>query len=168
MADEGATTTVEKPDVRPAVDDQELGEKGVKALEAMKQRAREAEAWRKENEPLVAKAREAEEASKSEAQKAAERAAQAEREAGEAKGMALRYEVAAEAGLPLKMARRLHGSTKEELEEDARDLLETLGKPGEQKPRSNGNAGTEGAAPGGSMSDALRGAFRNGRTTITT
>lgn len=178
MADDGKAAPEGKPAddaaaraaAAAADDDAPLGEKGEKALKEWKQRARDAETWRKENEPHVAKAREADEAAKTETQKAAERAAAAEKDAAEAKGMALRYEVAADVGLPLKMARRLHGSTKEELEEDARDLLESLGgKVGEQqRPRSNGNAGDEGTAPGGTMSDVLRGGLKSGRMSITT
>lgn len=48
----------------------------------------------------------------------------------------LRSEVAAEKGLPAKFARRLTGTTREELEADADDLLDTLPKPEPKTPLS--------------------------------
>lgn len=182
MADGDGTTTTKPDDAAAGAasaaatpkDDPALGPAGEKALEEWKRRAREAEGKIKELEPLATKARESEEATKSEVQKAAEKLAAAERERDEATGMALRYEVAADVGLPLKMAARLRGKNKEELEEDAKELLETLGGNAggggttTTRPRTNGNAGTEGAPPGGSMSDVLRAGLKAGRMTITT
>lgn len=181
MADgDGTTTTTTKPDdaaARAAAsaatpeDDDDLGEKGIKALEAWKKRAKEAEGKVKEYEPLAARAKEADEAAKTETQKAAERAQAAEAKAQQESARALRYEVAAEVGLPLKMAARLQGASREDLLEDATELLETLGggkDAGAARRTSNGNAGTEGTPPGGGMNDALRAGLRTGRMTITT
>lgn len=183
MADGDATTTTTtaKPDdaaARAAAaaatseDDEPLGEKGEKAYRATLKRAREAEARIKELEPLAEKARASDEATKSEVTKATEALARAERERDEASGMALRYEVAADVGLPLKMAARLRGKTEDELRDDAKELLEALGGAagggGEERPRTNGNAGTEGTPPGGSMSDVLRAGLKAGRMSITT
>lgn len=64
---------------------------------------------------------------KTEQQRAQERADNAEREAQEANAKLLRYEVAAEKGVPANQAHRLVGSTKEELAADADAFLESLG-----------------------------------------
>lgn len=66
-------------------------------------------------------------AEKSELEKAAERAEAAEKRAAELELNALRNEVALSKGLTAAQAKRLQGTTKEELEEDADDLLETFG-----------------------------------------
>jgi len=65
----------------------------------------------------------ADEAKKDELTKATERAEKAEREAAETKAQLLRSQVAAAKGLTEAQAKRLTGSTKEELEADADDLL---------------------------------------------
>lgn len=80
----------------------------------------------RELEPLAAKAKELEDANKSEAEKLTERLSGAEKRAQEAELRALRLEVAAEKGLTPAQARRLVGSSKEELEEDADDLLSSF------------------------------------------
>lgn len=107
---------------------------------------------------------ELEEASKTEQQKANDRAAAAEKAATEATTKLLRYEVAAAKGVPAKLAGRLQGSTREEMEADADDLLATLGTAGAggQQRRTAGNARDEGGAPGGDMNSWLRGRFRQG------
>lgn len=66
-------------------------------------------------------------AEKSDLEKAAERAEAAEKRAAELELNALRNEVALSKGLTAAQAKRLQGSTKEELEDDADDLLETFG-----------------------------------------
>lgn len=66
-------------------------------------------------------------AEKSELEKAAERAEAAEKRAAALELNALRNEVALSKGLTAAQAKRLQGTTKEELEEDADDLLETFG-----------------------------------------
>lgn len=79
-------------------------------------------------------------ASKTEAEKAAQRAADAETKAAAAEARALRLEVAADKGLSPAQAKRLTGSTKEELEADADELLDTF-KPStsdEEKPTPGG------------------------------
>ena len=100
-----------------------------------------------------------EEASKSEQQKANDRAAAAEAKAAEQEKRVWRYEVAAAKGVPAKLAGRLQGDTKEEMEADADDLLATLtasGAGGQQR-RTAGNAADEGGAPAGTMNDWIRG-----------
>jgi hypothetical protein len=69
----------------------------------------------------------AQEASKTELEKAAERAAQAERERDELRLAHARAEVALAKGLTPTQAKRLVGTTKDELEADADELLADLG-----------------------------------------
>lgn len=89
----------------------------------------------KELEPLATKAKELEDAGKTEVQKATDAAAAEKRRADDAEARALRLEVAMDKGLPAKLAGRLVGASKEELEADAADLLATLGgKPGGTPP----------------------------------
>lgn len=66
--------------------------------------------------------KEFEDREKTEAQKLLERAESAERAVANAALQTLRYEIAAEAGLPLSLAGRLQGSTKDELKADAEKL----------------------------------------------
>ncbi|HXF71367.1 MAG TPA: hypothetical protein VNO79_01990 [Actinomycetota bacterium] len=107
--------------------------------EKWKALARKHEAQAKANAEAARRLREAEEAEKT----VAERLADAQRRAQEAELRALRHEVAAERGLPPKLARFLHGSSREELEEAAAELLEAIkpadtgGSPG------TGNASTK-------------------------
>lgn len=86
-------------------------------------------------------------AGKSEIEKLTDRATKAEQDAARSGSLALRYEVAGEKGLSSSLAKRLHGSTREELEADADALLEEFGEKG------NGDKPT----PGGRPKEALRG-----------
>lgn len=71
--------------------------------------------------------KEFEDRDKTEAEKRAEREAELEKQATSAAAKALRYEVAAEVGLPLNLAGRLQGSTAEELKADAENLKQQFG-----------------------------------------
>ena len=77
----------------------------------------------KEAETLRLKLQEFEDRDKTEAQKLADRAEAAERRLAEVEAQSLRLEVAADKGLTPAQARRLLGSTREELEADADELL---------------------------------------------
>jgi hypothetical protein len=81
----------------------------------------------KEAETLRLKLKELEDRDKSETDKLQDRVTVAEKRAEEAEARALRLEVAAEKGLTLTQAKRLVGSTKDELEADADELLESFG-----------------------------------------
>ena len=126
MADEEGATPESTPDPAPATEDQPLGEAGEKALEAFKQRAREAEARIKELEPLAAQAREIEEAQKSEVQKAQDKLAKEAEARKAAESKLLRFEVAAEKEVPADALDFLVGDTREELEAKADKLLELV------------------------------------------
>lgn len=126
----------------------DLGDAGKKALAEERRARREAEARLKELEPLAAKARQLEEAKKSEAEKLTEKLTAAEKRAAEAESKALRMEVATAKGLTQAQAKRLVGTTKEELEADADDLLKSF----DAKPAGGGSKGrtpVENLRPGG-------------------
>jgi hypothetical protein len=81
------------------------------------------------NELNQAKGRvkEFEDATKSEHEKLTERASELEQKLTTAEAHAARFEIALEKGLTKSQAKRLVGSTREELEADADELLEDLG-----------------------------------------
>lgn len=81
----------------------------------------------KELEEKANKFDELENANKSEQQRATEAREAAEKRAIAAEQRALRLEIAAEKGLSPAQAKRLVGSSREELEADADELLETFG-----------------------------------------
>jgi len=75
------------------------------------------------------KLRELDDAKKSDVDKANERAQRAEERLAQVESRALRAEVAAAKGLPANLAARLQGSTRDEIEADADDLLAVVGTP---------------------------------------
>jgi hypothetical protein len=77
----------------------------------------------KEAETLRLRLQEFEDRDKTETQRLAERAEATERRAAEAESRALRLEVAFEKGLTPAQAKRLVGTTREELEADADEVL---------------------------------------------
>jgi membrane protein involved in colicin uptake len=100
------------------------------AVKAALDREREAaKAARKEADEARAKVKEFEDAKLSDQEKKDKEKAEAEQRATAAEAKALKYEVAAEKGVPLAQAHRLQGSTKEELEKDADAFLKDV-KPG--------------------------------------
>lgn len=121
-------------------DDTSSWEDDPKQWRKWRELARKHEGQSKANADKAKRFDELEEASKSELQKAADKAAEAEKRAAEAEQRALRMEIAHAKGLTPAQAKRLVGSTKEELETDADELLETFGttddgkKPPSRKP----------------------------------
>lgn len=95
------------------------------------------------------KLKEIEDRDKSETQKAADEAEAARKRAETAETKLLRFEVAAAKGLPPKWAPRLSGSTKEELEKDADELLK------EVTPTPDFGGGPRGESAGGNDMDSL-------------
>lgn len=149
---EPAAKVDEAPET-PTPADEALGEGGKKALEAERARARDFERRLKELEPLAAKAKELEDANKSEAEKTTERLTAAEKRAEKAEGELLRLSVGLEKGLTPAQAKRLVGSTKEELEADADDLLTTFSgdkkAPSTRKPNERLRGGSDPEDPPG-------------------
>lgn len=88
----------------------------------------------KEAEEKATKYDELQDSERSELEKAAERIAAAEAKAQEAELALLRYEVGADKGLTPAQAKRLTGTTREELESDADELREAFGGDDSKKP----------------------------------
>lgn len=103
---------------------EELGDGGKRALEAERKARRKAE---KEAAELRDKVKQAEDAEKTEVERLQGQVAQLTKDAEAATARADRFEVAAAKGLTLAQARRLVGSTKDELEEDADAMRAELG-----------------------------------------
>lgn len=103
--------------------------KPTETVEFWKQKAREQEARAKANATAAQRLEEIENASKTEQQRATEALTAAEKRAADAEASALRLEVAAEKGLTPAQAKRLVGSSREELEADAEDLLTNFKPP---------------------------------------
>lgn len=129
MADDITTETPEVPEVETpdAVAEEKVKPSGDVPPE-VKAALRKAN---KEAETLRLRLQEFEDRDKTEAQKLTDRAEAAERRADEIESRALRLEVAAEKGLSPAQAKRLVGATREDLEADADELLETF-KPADQ------------------------------------
>ena len=164
MADDNAVSMdTQAQDVNATEDS--LGDAGKKALEAERRNARAAA---KERDALAARLKEFEDRDKSEADKAIERAAAAEARVAELEAQSTRLEVAFENGLTPAQAKRLVGSTREELETDAKELLATFKPAADEtgdKVADSLDLGVRGAAPkkGDSTADqfaaAIEGSF---------
>lgn len=110
----------------------------------------------KEAEKFRLKAKEYEDANKTEQERLAESLREQEQRAETAQLAALRFEVALDKGIPKSVATRLQGSTREELEADAAELLETIGA-GKKTPSFDGGAKDKDApATGSFLSQAIR------------
>lgn len=114
-----------KPDDDKKPDDDVAGLKSALDKERKARRAAEAEA--KVNADAAKRLKDAEDADKTELQKAIDRAAAADKRAEDAESKSLRLEIAAAKGLSVAQAKRLVGSSREELEADADELLEAFG-----------------------------------------
>lgn len=93
----------------------------------MRKANREAKALRDRLAQAEARLSEIDDAAKTDLEKAVARAEAAEKRAAQLESSVLRAEIAAEKGLTPSQAKRLVGSTREELEEDADDLLASFG-----------------------------------------
>jgi len=107
-------------------DDTPKPTKPTDTVEFWKQKAREQETRAKANATAAEKLAAFEDRDKTEAQRLTDRADAAEKRAQDLEARALRLEVASEQGLTPAQAKRLVGSTREELEADAKELLETF------------------------------------------
>lgn len=133
----GATPTPTNP--TPA--GESLSDGGRKALRAEREKNRQLEQRLKELEPVAAKAKEREDADKSEVQRLTEQLAEADKARQAAELRAMRLEVAHDAGLTPAQAKRLSGDDLESLKADAADLMEAFGgkstTPGTRKPQED-------------------------------
>ena len=142
MADDDTPDQGDAPDT---ASDEDL--RGLR--DALKSANAEAKKHRLRAKELEDQLQQSSDASKSELQKLTERLDAAEKRQAAAERQALIAEVAAEKKLPPALARRLTGDTREELENDAADLLEALG----HKPDDNGDGGEEGEPDEGTGSE---------------
>lgn len=115
-------------------------------------RAKENLATAKANEDAAKRLAEIEEAQKTEAQKAQDALAKAQQELADERAARLRAEVAASKGIPANL---LSGSTQEELEKSADDLLAFKGDAPEPSPfpKADPSQGARGSALGGTNAD---------------
>lgn len=122
----------------------------------------------KDLQSKAAKFDEIEQASKSEQERLTERAEAAERRAAELEAQTVRLEVASQNGLSPAQAKRLVGSTREELEADAKELLATFKPASDESTETVTDSldlGVRGSAPkkGNSAADqfaaAIEGSF---------
>ncbi|MFE7799016.1 hypothetical protein [Nocardia sp. NPDC057440] len=112
----------EPPAAAPATGpaDGDLGDAGKAAIKKERDARQAAE---KAQKALEARVKEFEDAQKTEGERTAERIAKLEVDAAKA----LRYEAAAQSGLPLSLAQRLNGTTLDELVADAEQLKQLVG-----------------------------------------
>lgn len=96
---------------------------------ALKEANKESASRRKRLEELEAAETKRKEAEMTEAEKAQQRANALEAELKTLKRIEMQRTAAEKVGLPATLAKRLQGDTEEELEADAKALLETLPKP---------------------------------------
>lgn len=122
MEPENETGTTTPP--APAGDESALGDAGKRALDAERKARADAERRAKEAE---AKLKEADDAKLSEVERLQGQVVELTKRAEGAESRADRFEVAAAKGLSLAQARRLVGTTKEELEADAAEMRAELG-----------------------------------------
>lgn len=128
--------------------------------EKWKALSRKHEGQAKTNAAELEQLRAAGDESKSELERLAERVAASERRAEEAELKALRADVAASKGLTPAQAKRLHGSTLEELEEDADELLAAF-KPATGDEGDGDGDDKDGDRPSGRPQERLRGGSSN-------
>lgn len=143
MADETATATSSETNATTSTEEKATtgtATDPAAELDKWKSLARKNEQQAKANAAAAKKLAEIEEASKSEADKAAERLTAAEKRAADAEVQVLRLQVAGEKGLTPSQAKRLVGSTREELEADADELLATFGGAQQKNGSTNGES----------------------------
>jgi hypothetical protein len=108
-------------------EDGKLREAGLKALQKERDARKQAET------KLLELQKQIEDATKTEAEKQADALKAAQSEAQAAQNKAMKFEVAAELGLDLKLASRLNGNTREELLADGETLREQIGAAPQEK-----------------------------------
>ena len=141
---EPVPTADQQPEA-PAAEEQQQDELSPDALRKALEKARkEAANYRtkvRELEPLASKAKELEDAGRTELEKLTARAETAERERSELQARALRLEVAFEKGLTPAQAKRLVGSSREELEADADEILRDFPVKSDGRPKGQADLG---------------------------
>lgn len=127
MADDPTPDTGDGPDLEPTAPAKPGPDKDWQVeAEKWKSLARKHEKAVADLRPLADKAKELEDAGKSEIERLTEQLAHAQRSASDAEARALRYEVAAQHKLTPAQARWLQGANREELEANVAELLEAF------------------------------------------
>lgn len=159
MADEETETVENEEEEEPQPEPERSETDDLEKIKAALKKANaEAAKFRKEakaNEAAAKRVAELENANKSEAEKLADKAAAAEERASTAELKALRLEIAHDKGLTPAQAKRLVGATREELEADADDLMETFGAKA-AKATADGVDGDEPKPSSGRPKETLR------------
>lgn len=115
----------------PEPDKPDLGDPGKKALDAERKARRDAERQLKE---MGDQLKTLQDKDKSDSERLTEKVTQLEKDLTAATARADRFEVALETGLDLTRAKRLTGTTREELEADAAELATWQASPGDKPP----------------------------------
>ncbi len=136
----------DKKDDKPTPTPDELGDAGKKALDAERKARKEAERQLAE---VAARLKEIDDQDKSDNEKLTERLTTAEKLAADAEVRAMRAEVAHSKGLTPGQAKRLAGTTVEELEADADELIETFGAVDGDRPAPTNRPIPSGTVPRG-------------------
>lgn len=123
MADDEVTEETSATETAETTEDEPLGPSGVKALAAMKEQLKAARAEAREAKAVKQRLSELEDRDKSDLEKATSRAEAAEKAAAGHELAATRLAVAFEKGLTPAQAKRLVGSSRDELEADADEVL---------------------------------------------
>lgn len=128
------TTPAPDTDETPVSETDTTTPKPTETVDFWKQKAREQEKRAKDNAEAAKRLAELEESQKTESQRLTERADAEYKRAQDAEAKLLRYEVAAETGVPATALKFLTGSSREEIEASAKDVLDLIGDAG--KPRT--------------------------------
>ncbi|HMG44662.1 MAG TPA: hypothetical protein VK611_25235 [Acidimicrobiales bacterium] len=146
MADEKDKPAKGDDDTKEKGDDKPLGDGGERALKAERDARRKAETDLRTAREELAKVQAAEDASKSDIEKLLAKVDGLESRAVEAERKALIADIAAEKDLTPAQARRLQGTTRDELVADAEELVETFGVKTKPKPKPDGDEPATGDA----------------------
>lgn len=147
MTEQQTETAPEAPEADEQQTEAFDAERAQAKIKKANQEAASLRARLKELEPLAKKAQDLEDANKSDLEKLTARAEQAERDRAQAAAESLRLSVAFDKGLTPKQAKRLTGTSREELEADADEILEDFPalKP-DGRPRGNVDQGVRSKA----------------------
>ena len=150
-AEEHPAITPDDPDTQKL--DEPLGEGGLKALQAEREANKAARAKLAEYE---AKLKELSDRDKTEEEKREERLKELEKSNSQNARRALQYEVAAEKGIPLRLASRLRGDDRDAMLADADELLPLIHQnPSPTIPKPDKSQGKGGGAKPTSLTEAI-------------
>lgn len=151
----GETPTTPPPAPEPAAETVSITKaEWEKVQSALKEANKEAASRRKRLEELEAADKQKKDAEMSELEKLQKKVQEAESKAAKLEREAHQREVAAKVGLPAAFANRIQGETPEDMETDAKALLEAMPKPA-QKPNPQ-NPTNPGANAGQGETEAQR------------